>query len=152
MQKKPTSEVACTSHVQKKSTYSSDDGNLLNLLNYCTRSGASQTPPSTSPGTDDGNLLNTHCTYPGHCGQCTSVGTKCPDGFTMRPGDGKCNDGTKCLDCTITCHAGGKSDVGTKCSDCTITCHAGNYCLHPMFNSDTVTCPAEASSMDPCSA
>ena len=84
MQKKPTSEVACTSHVQKKSTYSSDDGNLLNLLNYCTRSGASQTPPSTSPDTDDGNLLN--------------------------------------------------------------------YCLHPMFNSDTVTCPAEASSMDPCSA
>ena len=84
MQKKPTSEVACTSYVQKKSTYSSDDGNLLNLLNYCTRSGASQTPPSTSPGTDDGNLLN--------------------------------------------------------------------YCLHPMFNSDTVTCPAEASSMDPCSA
>ena len=190
MQKKPTSEVACTSHVQKKSTYSSDDGNLLNLLNYCTRSGASQTPPSTSPGTDDGNLLNTHCTYPGHCGQCTSVGTKCPDrtitrpgdgkcnvgtkcldgfitrpggskcnvgtkcldGFITRPGDGKCNVSTKCSDCTITCHAGGKSNVGTKCSDCTITCHAGNYCLHPMFNSDTVTCPAEASSMDPCSA
>ena len=67
--KKPTSEVACTSHVQKKyemicklhmqkkptyevactSTYSTDDGNLLNLLNYCTRPGASQTPPSTSP-------------------------------------------------------------------------------------------------------
>ena len=26
-----------------------------------------------------------------------------------------------------------------------------NYCLHPMFNSHTITCPAEASSMDPCS-
>ena len=57
--------------------------NKRNLLNYCTRSSASQTSPSTSPGTDDGNKLN--------------------------------------------------------------------YCLHPMFNSDTVTCPAEASSMDPCS-
>ena len=56
------------------------------LLNYCTRSGASQTPPSTSPGTDErqqAQLLPAH---------------------------------------------------------------------HPISNSDTVTCPAEASSMDPCSA
>ena len=111
MQKKPTSEVACTSHVQKKSTYSSDDGNLLNLLNYCTRSGASQTPPSTSPDTDDGNLLNllNYCTRSGasHTPPSTSSGN---------------DDGNKL-----------------------------NYCLRPMFNSDTVTCPAEASSMDPCS-
>ena len=82
--------------------------NKRNLLNYCTRSGASQTSPSTSPGNDDGNLLN-------HCTRSSALQTS----PSTSPG----------------------TDDGNKL----------NCCLHPMINSDTVTCPAEASSMDPCS-
>ena len=80
------------------------------LLNYCTRSGAPQTPPSTSPGTDDGYLLN-YCTRSGASQTIpsTSPGTDERQQAQLLPAH------------------------------------------HPISNSDTVTCPAEASSMDPCS-